>query len=125
MTHIPVVARGLLALIFIAGGLNGFLLFMPVPQPLHPWLKLTMDSGMLYVPKTIELVGAALLWTRYRALGLCLLWPIIVNILLFHAFLDPRGLANGLVLVVLGIAAGVPERARLKALVAPVRARTE
>ena len=52
----------------------------------------------------IELVAALLLLSgRLPALALLLLAPIVVNIVAFHAFLAPAGLALAVVVVGLGV----------------------
>jgi membrane protein YdbS with pleckstrin-like domain len=45
--------------------------------------------------------GALLLVNRYVPLGLVLLGPVIVNILLYHIFLNPAGFALAIVVTVL------------------------
>jgi uncharacterized membrane protein YphA (DoxX/SURF4 family) len=50
-------------------------------------------SHYFYVVAVLEVAGGALcLIGRFVPLGLTLLGPVIVNILLFHAFLEPAGL---------------------------------
>ena len=52
--------------------------------------------------KLIEITGGILLLVRrFVPLALVLLAPIIVQIFLFHAFLEPSGLVMGLILVAL------------------------
>lgn len=111
-------ARWLLAAVMFVGGINGFLSILPVPLPLHPVMQAWLDSGYLFVPKLLEVVGALLLCSRYRVLGLVLLWPVIVNIALFHLLLDPRQLALVPLLLGMAVLASVPHGARLAALVA-------
>jgi hypothetical protein len=50
---------------------------------------------------TEVIVGALLLTNRFVPLALVLLAPVIVNIVLFHAFLAPEGIAMAIVLVAL------------------------
>jgi len=53
-------------------------------------------SHYLYAVKCFEISGGLLLLSgRFTALGLTLVGPVIVNILFFHAFLDPSGLPLG------------------------------
>ena len=83
-------ARLLLGLIFVVFGLNGFITFIPVPE-LHPFMQMMVDSGFIYVVKALEVVGGLLLLINFRVpLALLLLGPVVVNILLYHAFFDPR-----------------------------------
>lgn len=84
------VARILLGAIFLVLGLNGFFLFIPVPE-YHPFMQLMVDSGFIYVEKAIEVIcGILLLTNRFKPLALLLLGPIIVNIFLYHILMDPR-----------------------------------
>jgi hypothetical protein len=46
-------------------------------------------------------VGAMLLLNRFVPLALALIAPVIVNIIAFHLFLDPSGIAPGAVVLVL------------------------
>jgi uncharacterized membrane protein YphA (DoxX/SURF4 family) len=87
LTHI---ARILLGLIFLIFGLNGFFLFIPVPE-FHPFVSILVSSRYIYLIKTVEVVGGVfLLSNRFVPLGLVLLGPDILNILAYHILLDHR-----------------------------------
>ncbi len=80
----------LLGIIFVVFGLNGFITFIPVPE-LHPFMQMMVDSGFIYVVKALEVTGGLLLITNFRVpIALLMLGPVVVNILLYHAFFDPR-----------------------------------
>jgi uncharacterized membrane protein YphA (DoxX/SURF4 family) len=103
--RLPTVARLFLGLVFTVFGLNFFLHFLPTP-PAPPraaaFAGALFGSGYL-VPllKTTEvLAGIALLSGRLVPLALAVLAPIIVNILGFHLFLAPSGLAIPLAVLV-------------------------
>ncbi len=102
---IIIIARCLLGLVFVVFGLNGFLNFIPVPEmpeQADKFMGVLADSGFLHVVKILEIAGGALLLSgRYVPLGLTLLGPVIVNILLFHIFLDLGGLPMAIVLTLL------------------------
>jgi hypothetical protein len=105
-------ARLALAIAMLVGAIN-MAVYYVAPElfpPFHPLMQLLVQTGYLLVPKLLELVGAVLLLTRHRALGLTLLWPVMVNILLFHTFVDHRQWYNGVVLLFLGALASWPER---------------
>ncbi len=100
-----VIARFLLGGVFVVFGLNGFLGFLE-PPPLEgdagTFVGILHGSGYLAVVKILEIAGGlALLTGKLTPFGLILLGPVIVNILLFHAFLAPSGLPMALVLTLL------------------------
>ena len=95
-----IIARSILGLIFLVFGLNFFLHFIPMAPP--PGKAGAFQGGLFqsgyFFPflKVIETIsGLFLLINRYTALFLLLLFPITVNICLFHAFLEPSGLPLG------------------------------
>jgi hypothetical protein len=99
------IARYLLGLIFLVFGLNGFLHFIPMQQPTGTAgqvMGALFVSHFLVVVFLLEVIPAVLLLAnRYVALALVLLGPVIVNIVLFHAFMAPEGLPLAVVVVVL------------------------
>jgi len=103
-----VIARVLLGLIFVFFGSNIFLHFIPMP-PLPATLagdfsKALMQSHYIYVVGLLQVIGGLLLLIgRYAPLGLTLLGPVIVNILLFHIFLDHSGLPMAVIVAVLAL----------------------
>jgi uncharacterized membrane protein YphA (DoxX/SURF4 family) len=117
--HAATAARILLGLVFFVFGLDGFLHF--IPQPTAPMSENAMafaiglvKSGYMFplIKGTEVAVGLALLSNRLVALALIVIAPVIVNIVAFHAFLAPSGLAIACALVVLaGYLAWVNRRA--------------
>src|SRR5437762_13804709 len=103
-----IIARVLLGLMFVVFGSNIFLHFLPMP-PLPATLagdfsKALMQSHYIYVVGLLQVVGGFLLLIgRYVPLGLVLLGPVIVNILLFHSFLEPSGLPIAIFVAVLSL----------------------
>lgn len=99
------IARYLLGLIFFIFGLNGFLHFIPMPPPqgiAGQFMGALFGSGVLSVVMAIQLAGGVLLLAnRFVPLALTLLGPVIVNIVLFHALMEPTGIP--LALVVTGL----------------------
>lgn len=115
------ISRYVLAALMLMGALN-MVLYRCLPglfPPLHPVMRMFVDSGYLFVPKAVELVGGLLLLTRYRALGLTLLWPVVVNIALYHAFFDARAGYVGALLLVLCALSTWAERDAWDALLRP------
>ena len=99
------IARYLLGLIFVVFGANGFLHFIPMPPPpgvAGQFMGALFVSHVLVVIFLLQLAGGILLLAgRYVPLALVLLGPVIVNIVLFHAFMAPSGLPLATVVVVL------------------------
>lgn len=106
--HLPAAARLLMGLGFFVFGLNGFLNFIPPPTEPIPAGAVAFGGALVQtgfmiplVKGTEVLVGALLLANRFVPLALALVAPVLVNIVLFHAFLAPSGIAPGLVLLAL------------------------
>jgi len=107
--HAVTGARVLLGLVFFTFGLDGFLHFVPQPDPssMPPGAMALagafVASGYMFplIKGTEVVVGALLLANRFVPLALVLLAPVIVNIFLFTAFLAPSGIAMPIVLVAL------------------------
>ncbi|GAB5533961.1 MAG: hypothetical protein Rubg2KO_02100 [Rubricoccaceae bacterium] len=102
------ISRYALGVIFFVFGLNGFLNFIPQPPPAPEagaLLGAFVASGylMALVKLTETIIGALLLANRFVPLALVVLMPITLNIVLFHAFLDPAmpGLFVGVLVFVL------------------------
>ena len=89
-------ARILLGLTFLVFGLNGFLQFIKQPPPTGialQFLGALITSHEIAVVMLLQVVGGVLLLAnRFVPLALVLLAPIVVNIVLFHAFMAPSGL---------------------------------
>jgi uncharacterized membrane protein YphA (DoxX/SURF4 family) len=105
-TKLVLGARVLLGLIFFVFGLNFFLHFIPQPPlagPAGAFAGAMFATGYLFVVvKVVEVVsGALLLAGRFVPLALALLAPIVINIVLFHAFLAPAGIALPIVVLAL------------------------
>ena len=63
-------------------------------------MGLAASGYIMYVVKVIELVcGIALLFGRFVPLASVVIFPITLNIFLFHAFLAPDGLIMGIVML--------------------------
>ena len=106
-----IVTRVLTGLLFATTGLNGFLMFMPAPDPSTLAPAGVAFSGALYatgymlqLASGVQLVsGILLLAGRFVPLALAMLAPMVVNIFLFHVFLEP----SGTVMAVLVVAAEI------------------
>jgi len=105
---LPTIARILMGLGFLVFGLNGFLHFIPQPKNAMPegaaeFAGALMNTGYMFpmVMGTQLLVGVLLLLNLFVPLALALIAPVLVNIVAFHIFLAPSGLAPGLILMAL------------------------
>jgi putative oxidoreductase len=107
------IARVLLGLIFVVFGLNFFLHFYNPPMPVMSPAATAFQTGLFgsgyffkYM-KVIEVMcGMFILINRYTALFLVVLFPISVNIFLFHAILFPAGIPIGTAVLVLNLFLG-------------------
>ena len=108
MKALTIIARVLLGLMFVVFGSNIFFHFIPMP-PQKPSLatdfsKALMESHYMYVVGFLQVAGGLLILIgRYVPLGLTLLGPVIVNILLFHLFLEPSGLPMAIIVAALAL----------------------
>jgi len=63
-----------------------------------------INGGYIYAVALLQVVGGLLLLIgRFVPLGLSLVGPVIVNIMLYHIFLDPSGLGMACVVSVLAL----------------------
>lgn len=101
-----IIARYLLAFIFIFFGLNGFLHFLPQKAPpsemATQYVTVMLTSHYLVVVFVLQLIaGVLFIFRRTVPLALIIAGPLIVNILLFHLLMDPGGIVPGLVVTAL------------------------
>jgi putative oxidoreductase len=94
MKYAIIIVRVLLGLMFTVFGSNAFLHFFPTP-PLPQgdagtFIGALINSGYIYVIGGLQVVGGLclLIGSRFVPFGLTLLGPVIVNIMLYHIFLD-------------------------------------
>jgi putative oxidoreductase len=109
MKYAIIIARVLLGLVFVVFGSNAFLHFLgPVPEmrgQAGAFITALMSSGYMYVIAVLQVLGGLclLLGARFVPLGLTLLGPVIVNIVLYHVFLDPNGMPIAIIISVLAL----------------------
>jgi putative oxidoreductase len=98
-----VIAKALLGFGFMVFGANHFGHFINLPPSEgvaagHFMVALTSTPYMTIV-KILEILGGAMVLSgRLAPLGLVILGPILVNILLYDALMDPKGLPVAIVL---------------------------
>ena len=109
MKIVALIARILLGLVFLVFGLDKFYPFIPQgadcrrAQPASSWEPCSpvTTSGRW---ELFEVAGGILLLiNRYVPLGLCLLAPVIVNIVLTGVLLTHMALGSGIVVAILWI----------------------
>ncbi len=117
------IARVLLGLIFVVFGLNFFLHFYNPPMPVMTPAATAFQTGLwgagyfFKYMKVIEIVsGLFLLINRYTALFVVVIFPISLNIFLFHAILVPSGIPIGVAIIVLNLFLGYAYRKYYSAL---------
>jgi len=98
--------RSLLGFIYLVFGLDYFLHFIPY-QPLHtgkPGALVAGLKGTGYIYPMMKIIqiagGLSLLLNRYAPFFAVVLFPISLNVLLFHTILVPSGWLMGVTLMV-------------------------
>jgi putative oxidoreductase len=111
MKVVALICRILLGLMFVVFGANILHPFF-APGPMPPadslpaqFMGVMMPSGWMHHVGFFQLLGGLLvLFGGTTPLGLCILGPVIVNILIFHVLLTGgHGIAAGLVAALLEI----------------------
>ena len=124
MQKLVLVARILLGLIFVVFSSNYFFGFFEMP-PSSPegglFIGAIISTGYLFTfMKIVELLaGILLLAGKLVPLALTVLAPIIINIFLFHLFLDMGGLIMGLLLLALELFLAYSYRGSFAAILNP------
>jgi hypothetical protein len=111
-----IIACCLLGFIYLVFGLDYFFHFIPY-QPLHtskPGALVAGLKGTGYIypmMKTIQILGGlSLLFNRYAPFSAVVLFPISLNVLLFHTILVPSGWMMGVTLMVPNVFLGFAYR---------------
>lgn len=110
MKYLYLICRILLGLMFVVFGANAMHSFMPAPppppgSPTAQFMAIMGPTGWMGHVGFFQVLGGLLVLIGGTApLGLCILGPILVNILIFHTLLmGGHGIAPGLVATVLEI----------------------
>src|ERR1700685_2727319 len=124
MKIVSIVARLLLGLMFTVFGLNGFLHFIPTPAfppgYLLDYFTAMVGSGFYVMVFGVQLIcGLLLLTNQYVPLAIVALAAVLVNILTFHATMNPQGFPTALIALILWFLTAWPIRAQF----APIFAR--
>ena len=114
MRIIHPIARILLGVIFVALGLNGFLLFFtpPMTAAAGQWQAAITTSHFIWFTSAVQVIaGALLLVNRYVVFAVFVLAAILANILAYHITMMPATIAPALLTLALWFAVAWPLRA--------------
>jgi putative oxidoreductase len=111
MKYLYLICRILLGLMFVVFGANILHPFLPTPppppagSPTAQFMGIMVPTGWMHLVGFFQFLGGLLVLIGGTApLGLCILGPVIVNILIFHSLLmGGHGIAAGLVATVLEV----------------------
>ncbi len=110
MKYLALVCRILLGLLFVVTGANVLHPFLPAPplppgSPTAQFMAVMGPTGWMYHVGFFQVLGGLLVLIGGTApLGLCILGPILVNILIFHVlFMGGHGIGPGLFATLLEI----------------------
>ncbi|MEQ8350986.1 MAG: DoxX family protein [Leptospiraceae bacterium] len=113
----------LVGLLFINGGLNKFLGYIPEPTDLPEDVLQAMNAmkqivWLMPLLAVAEIVGGALLMVpKLRALGAVILFPVLAGIVLHHITIAPSGLPIALVILAIFVWVVYEEREKFISLV--------
>ncbi len=99
----------LFGLMFINAGLNKFFNYMPMPKDMPASMQKLMAAFMqigwlIPLVAVVEIVGGVLvIFSKYRALGAIIIFPVMIGILLVNIFNAPSGLPIALVLLIINL----------------------
>jgi len=98
----------ILGVVLISFGLNKFINFMPAVELSAPGLEfmgafIKIGYGMTVVAVVEIIAGILIAANVFRALALVALFPIMLNALLFHVFLDPENMLPAVVTILMNI----------------------
>jgi len=111
------VSRLLLGFLYLVFGLDYFLRFIPYQPPQHPGSAGVFKAGLMaagyFYPmqKVIQIAGGlSLLSNWYAPFFAVVLFPISVNVFLFHTLLAPSGWLMGILLLAPNLLLGLGYR---------------
>ena len=105
MRIVSIVARYLLAIIFLVFGFNGFFHFLtmpPMPGIPGQFMGAVFASHFYVVIFGLQVIsGLLFLIGRYVPLALVLIGPVLFDIICFHLFMAPMGYGGALLATIL------------------------
>lgn len=120
--YIFLIAKWILAIIFVVFGLNKFMGFADVAPPSDPVAQMFMgamfSSYLAKIVGIVEIIGGILLLiNKTEFIGFLLLFPIVFNIVLFHIAHDFIGNGIWLLPTVLFLVLSFSQLERMKKIV--------
>ncbi len=123
MKIVKIIVFSLFGLLLINSGLNKFFQYLPVPEGLPE--PLVQDNlAMMEISWLMPLVGAVeilggllILVPRTRALGVLMVFPVMVGMLLTHITVAPEGLPMAIVIWLIIVWMVIDDRRRFLSLV--------
>ena len=116
MKHTTTIARVLLGVLYLIFGLDYFLRVSPY-QPAHTGAPEALKAGLIgtgYIypmMKSMQVLGGlSLIINRYAPFSAVVLFPISLNVFLFHTILVPSGWLMGVLLLAPNIYLGYAYR---------------
>jgi putative oxidoreductase len=111
-------------LMFVVSSAKYFLNMMPEAELSGPTLDFVagLDAAGYFMPflKVVELVGGlALIAGRFVSLATVVLFPVTLNIFLFHAFLAPDGMVIPILLLAANLYLAFAHRDRYRPILQP------
>jgi len=116
-----IILRSLMGLLFLFASITYFFNLI-TPPPAAGAMKVFNDGliASVYILPTVKVIelacGIAFLSGRFVTLASILISPIIVNIVLIHAYLDPKGLPIAIFLVLANLFVAYSNRQNYKPL---------
>ncbi|MCO5936936.1 DoxX family protein [Mucilaginibacter sp. RB4R14] len=103
-----IIIRTLMGLFLLFASVSYFFNLMKVPavmpEPVLIYNKGIAVAHILTIVKSIELIcGLLLVMGRFATLATVVIFPITINIILFHAYADPANIGGGILLLALNL----------------------
>jgi uncharacterized membrane protein YphA (DoxX/SURF4 family) len=121
MKIVTLIARILFGAAFVIFGLNFFFHYLPMPPMQGAPLDFMMgvSKASYFMPllgATQALCGLLILIDKWQALATIMIFPVVLNIVLFHASIEPKGLPMALVFLAMNLILANANKEKYKAL---------
>jgi putative oxidoreductase len=119
-----IIVRILMGLIFVFFSVIVLFKLMPQQQPPAGNVRTFMEGVnatgylMTFIKVTELLCGIAFLVNRFAPLATVVIFPVVINIFLFHAFVEPSGVILAAVILLLNLFLAYAYRDHYRTLVA-------